>query len=420
MKKKIDSPFRKLRMLLVLPLVAMVFYAFAKPEYVTPTNAFPTDNVTANADGNDVKGKVVNLDGKPLHGTSVIVAGTTIGTIADIDGNFKLNSVPKDAKIAFSFVGFKTVMQKPDFDQPMTIKMVTDTVKFEEGVVAVGYSPLPALASKEGKDLNSLDNPPLYIVDGKIIDKVKFDKFNTADFESIDVLKDKSATDKYGEKGKYGVLEITMKKPHSGTTPGPIVDLKSIDSKNPPLYVVDGVITDKRRAEYFLDVGVESVSELKGKTATEKYGEKGKYGVLEITLKKVPAVSLEKKSVDVNAKSDVAVNSKSQRTKESIFVVVEEMPVFPGGDQACKEFIARTLKYPIKAMNSGKTGKVFLTFIVNKYGKVENAQVVRGIDPALDAEAIRVINSLPEWKPGKQRGVAVNVVYAMPIEFMLQ
>jgi len=185
MKKKIDSPFRKLRMLLVLPLVAMVFYAFAKPEYVSTTAAFPTDKVNVSADGNDVKGKVVNPDGKPLRGTSVIIAGTTIGTIADVDGNFKLNSVPKDAKIAFSFVGFKTVMQKPDFNQSMTIKMVTDTVKFEKGVVAVGYSPLPALASKEGKDLNSLDNPPLYIVDGKIIEKSKFDEINTDNFESV-------------------------------------------------------------------------------------------------------------------------------------------------------------------------------------------------------------------------------------------
>ena len=472
MKKKIDSPFRKLRILLVLPLVAMVFYAFAKPEYITPTNAFPTDNVTANADGTDVKGKVVKTDGLPLHGTSVIVTGTTVGTMTDVDGNFKLNSVPKDAKIAFSFVGFKTVMQKPDFDQPMTIKMVTDTVKFEEGVVAVGYSPLPALASNKGKDLNSLDNPPLYIVDGKIIDKVKFDKFNTADFESIDVLKDKSATDKYGEKGKYGVLEITMKKPHS-VQPVPGVDLKSIDWKNPPLVLLDGLIIEKAEMDainpndivsidvlkdksaiasygeqakngviqiksnhpplYMLDgvivdpaymnfkrEDIESINVLKGKSGTEVYGEKGKNGVVMINLKKVPAASSEKKNEDVNAKSVVTVNSKSKQSNEGIFVVVEEMPEFPGGEQACKNFIARTLKYPIKAMNSGKTGKVYVTFIVNKNGKVENAKVIRGIDPALDAEVVRVVNSLPDWKPGKQRGTAVDIVYTMPFEFQLQ
>jgi len=363
MKKKIDSPFRKLKVLLVLPLVAMVFYAFAKPEYVSTTPAFPTDKVNDSADGNDVKGKVVKTDGKPLHGTSVIVTGTTIGTIADVDGNFKLNSVPKDAKIAFSFVGFKTVMQKPDFDQPMTIKMVTDTVKFEEGVVAVGYSPLPALASKEGKDLNSLDNPPLYIVDGKIIEKSKFDEIKTDNFESVSILKDKQATDKYGAKGKYGVVEVISKK-----------DVKVKENTK-------------------TNVNADTKANVKVET---------------------------KANVNVDAKADVAVNSKSQQTKQGIFVVVEEMPEFPGGEQACKNFIARTLKYPIKAMNSGKTGKVYVTFIVNKNGKVENAKVIRGIDPALDAEVVRVVNSLPDWKPGKQRGQAVDVVYTMPIEFMLQ
>jgi protein TonB len=127
-----------------------------------------------------------------------------------------------------------------------------------------------------------------------------------------------------------------------------------------------------------------------------------------------------KANVNVDAKADVAVNSKSQQTKEGIFVVVEEMPEFPGGADACKSFIARTLKYPNKAMNSGKTGKVVVTFIVNKNGKVENAKVIRSIDPALDKEVIRVVNSLPDWKPGKQRGTPVDVVYTMPIEFMLQ
>ena len=65
-------------------------------------------------------------------------------------------------------------------------------------------------------------------------------------------------------------------------------------------------------------------------------------------------------------------------------------------------------------------GKVLVTFIVNKNGKVENAKVTRGIDPALDAEAIRVVSLLPDWKPGMQRGTAVDVVYTMPFEFSLQ
>ena len=469
MKKKIDSPFRKLKVLLVLPLVAMVFYAFAKPEYVSSTPAFPTDKVNVSADGNVVKGKVVKSDGKPLHGTSVIVTGTTVGTMTDVDGNFKLNSVPKDAKIAFSFVGFKTVMQKPDFDQPMSIKMVTDTVKFEEGVVAVGYG-IPAPASHpSGIKIDSIDskNPPLYVIDGVITEKRRAEYFLEVGVESVNVLKGKAATDKYGEKAKNGAFEITLKKSHS-VQPVPGVDLKSIDWKNPPLIFLDGGIIDKAEMEAInpndivsIDVlkdksatasfgekakngviqiksnhpplvildgviidladmkvkreDIESVNILKGKSGTEVYGEKGKNGVIIFTTKKNVTVDSDKKVENIAVK-----NAANQEKDKPVFVVVEEMPEFPGGEQACKNFIARTLKYPIKARNSGKTGKVFVTFIVNKNGKVENAKVIRGIDPALDAEAIRVVSSLPDWKPGMQRGKAVDVVYTMPIEFMLQ
>ena len=489
MKKKIDSPFRKLRMLLVLPLVAMVFYAFAKPEYITPTNAFPTDNVTAIADGNDVKGKVVKADGKPLHGTSVIVTGTTVGTMTDVDGNFKLNSVAKDAKIAFSFVGFKTAMQNPDFNQPMTITMITDTVKFEEGVVAVGYG-IPAPASHpSGIKIDSIDskNPPLYVIDGVITEKRRAEYFLEVGVESANVLKGKAATDKYGEKAKNGAVEITLKKPHSAQTVTG-VDIKSIDWKNPPLLLLDGITIEKAELDAINPKDIESINVLKSKSGTDLYGEKGKNGVILINLKKngvqvrladgsktEPAMyfvdgqektSSEVKSIDPNriesmnvlkgeyavkkygekgregvieiklksandanagtskGLSDVKVvgygDSPKQQNEKEVFVVVEELPEFPGGEEACKNFIVRNLKYPLVALNKGKTGKVFVTFIVNKNGKVENAKVVMGADPALDKEAVRVISSMPDWKPGKQRGTAVDVVYTMPIEFMLQ
>jgi len=364
MKKKIDSPFRKLKMLMVLPLITLVFYAFAKPEYVSSAPAFPNNEVNRNVDGNDVKGKVVKTDGKPLHGASVIINGTTIGTIADIDGNFKLNSVPKDAKIAFSFVGFKTVMQKPDFNQPMTIKMVTDTVKFEKGVVAVGYGKPAPPPPPSAFDLK---NPPICIVDGVQVDSEKAKAIKFEDIESHTSLEGKAATDKYGEKGKYGVLEITLKK-------------------------VPSVLSDKKNE----NVNVNTKADVNAKA--------------DVTV-----------NTNTNAKVDVNVNSKSQQKNEKeVFVVVEQMPEFPGGKDALMKFIAWQIKYPVEAQKGNVQGKVFVTFIVNSNGKVENAKIARGVHPALDAEAIRVINSLPEWKPGKQRGTAVDVAYTMPIEFKLQ
>ena len=103
-----------------------------------------------------------------------------------------------------------------------------------------------------------------------------------------------------------------------------------------------------------------------------------------------------------------------------VFVVVEDMPIFPGGQIGLQKHIAKSIKYPVIAQENDITGRVFVSFVVNKFGKVENVKVVRGVDPSLDKEAIRVIKSLPKWKPGKQRGKPVKVSFTVPISFTLQ
>ncbi len=105
---------------------------------------------------------------------------------------------------------------------------------------------------------------------------------------------------------------------------------------------------------------------------------------------------------------------------EEIFFIVEEMPEFPGGEQALRQFISNSIDYPKVAQEKGIQGKVYVTFVVTKDGNVANATIARGVDPSLDSEALRVVNSLPKWKPGKQRGQAVNVSYTVPINFKLQ
>jgi protein TonB len=105
--------------------------------------------------------------------------------------------------------------------------------------------------------------------------------------------------------------------------------------------------------------------------------------------------------------------------KEEVFQIVEQMPEFPGGEIALRNYIAEHLKYPASAQEMGIQGKVYVTFVVDKNGNVTNATIVRGIDPALDNEALRVINSLPKWTPGKQRGIPVSVSYTVPINFTL-
>lgn len=104
---------------------------------------------------------------------------------------------------------------------------------------------------------------------------------------------------------------------------------------------------------------------------------------------------------------------------EEIFAVVEEMPSFPGGDAALMSYITKNIKYPSIATENGIQGRVICTFVINRDGKVTNAEVIRSVDPSLDKEALRVINNMPAWKPGKQRGKPVRVKYTLPIVFRL-
>jgi TonB family protein len=102
-----------------------------------------------------------------------------------------------------------------------------------------------------------------------------------------------------------------------------------------------------------------------------------------------------------------------------IFQVVEEMPEFPGGENAMRKFIADNVKYPESAKKEGISGKVYVSFVISKDGEVKDAKVVRGVNSALDEEALRVINSMPDWTPGKQRGKKVDVQFTLPINFAL-
>ncbi len=107
--------------------------------------------------------------------------------------------------------------------------------------------------------------------------------------------------------------------------------------------------------------------------------------------------------------------------EEEIFVIVEDMPGFDGGDSnKFREYIQKNLKYPDVAAENGIQGRVFVSFVVEPNGEVSNVRVVRGVDPALDREAVRVVESSPKWTPGKQRGKPVRVSFTFPIIFVLQ
>jgi len=107
-------------------------------------------------------------------------------------------------------------------------------------------------------------------------------------------------------------------------------------------------------------------------------------------------------------------------SKAEVFVIVEDMPEFPGGELALRQWIANNIKYPVIAAENGIQGKVYVQFVVDRDGGISNARIARGVDASLDQEALRVVNSLPKWKPGMQRGKPVRVSYTVPINFQLQ
>jgi protein TonB len=107
--------------------------------------------------------------------------------------------------------------------------------------------------------------------------------------------------------------------------------------------------------------------------------------------------------------------------EQTIFEVVEQMPEFPNGGMAgLMQYLSKNIKYPTIAQENGTQGRVTVQFVVNRDGSIVDAKVLRGVDPYLDKEAIRVISSMPKWKPGMQHGKAVRVKYTVPVMFRLQ
>ncbi len=131
---------------------------------------------------------------------------------------------------------------------------------------------------------------------------------------------------------------------------------------------------------------------------------------------------------DVEARADtriefsqIMVQEEEEAEEAEIFFIVEDMPDFQGGGQdAFRTYIVNNLRYPQIAAENGIQGRVFVQFVVNEDGTVSDATVVRGVDPSLDREAVRVVMSSPRWTPGRQRGQPVRVAFTFPINFVLQ
>jgi len=334
MKNTICSPYRKLRLLLILPVAALVLFAFAEPQYrvVADESGLAPSSLAAADITKTISGLVTDEKGNPLEGAAIVIKGTTAGTISDASGRFQLKDVPDDAVLVITYVGFETkaVSVKAAGDK-ITVKMRQGT--FTTDTVIVAPPPPPP--------------PP----------------------------------------------------------PPPSIQEKA-------LIVLDGKITTKSFSDIPPEM-IEKINILKGETAVSKYGEKGKEGVIEIYTKK-DATGIQKPS------EEMKVTGYGKPESDDVFVVVEEMPRFPGGEEAMMSWISSNVRYPEQAKREGIKGVVVVSFVVDKIGKVRDVKLVRSVSPLLDAEAVRLMGEMPVWKPGSQRGKAVDVKYTVPVKFSLQ
>ena len=136
-------------------------------------------------------------------------------------------------------------------------------------------------------------------------------------------------------------------------------------------------------------------------------------------IEETTLVSNEDQAVFVEVTNDVPVVVEEIEEEQEIFQVVENMPEFPGGTQALLQYLKKNIKYPTICQEQGIQGRVVVQFVVNKDGSIVDPEVIKPVNPYLDKEALRVVSTMPKWKPGEQRGKPVRVKFTLPVQFKL-
>ena len=287
---------------------------------------------------------------------------------------------------------------------------------------------------------------PLFVIDGVPFGtNLTLDDIDATKVESATLMEKSEAVKLYGEKAKDGAIVITSTKPE--LTKG-YTGVKFNASASDEKFNISGQVW-----EYPAKKPVPGASIIIRGTTTGTLADKD--GKFTLPVKKgdvlvVSYIGLQTQSVVVQADVNLGIWMKedvqsmeemvvvAQTPKEEvkytkveveeteepqekvIFQVVEEMPEFPGGMGEAMKFLAKNIKDPVAAQQAKIEGRVIVQFVVERDGSISDVHAMRGVNPDLDAEAIRVVSLMPKWKPGKQRGKAVAVKYTMPIMFRLQ
>ena len=264
---------------------------------------------------------------------------------------------------------------------------------------------------------------PLVIVNGTEMPYDKFVSISPNIIKSITVLKNKEALTKYGEKGKDGVIlvEIEDHPNQKGHEPFLLKGLVIDEEKKPVVGAIvrvkgtkQGTVTDVD-GRYTIEVpdgATIEVAYVGMETATFTTSKA-------IAESRTTAIVLKKDGSNEPVKYEATLTYNGTDNDKS-YDVVDQMPEFPGGVGARMQYLAKNVKYPVEAQRKGQQGNVVVKFTVEKDGSITNSHIVRSISPLLDAEALRVINAMPKWIPGRHHGKAVSVGYVLPVSFVLQ
>jgi TonB family protein len=420
MKKIITSPYRKLKVLLIVPVFAIIFYAFAEPEKKYSEQGIDSAEAVDQSAAGNVKGIVLKETGQPFEGVQIAVTGTVIRGTTDASGIFTLTGVPEDSHLVFSYRGYLTQVLKSKFSGSMNIKLSKDP-------------------DYPGIRVSSSYQNAIVVIDNVLSEKLYPDAVKDIDVDQVakmSLLPEKEAVGKYGERGRKGAIEIITRK--KAAELGIKVPAQRKSPEDYPTF----------RGESFAKFGDYLAGKIKYPADAAARGKDGRVTVNYViqpdgTISKPTVMSASDqslgeavvKAINESPRWEPAKNNEIQDpfstsvtvkfelpdkvTADDTFIVVEQMPDYPGGGTALLEFIRNNLRYPEAARAEKAEGRVIVRFVVNTKGKVEDAVVIKGVHPLLDAEALRVVGLLSGWLPGAQEGKPVNVWYMAPVAFSL-
>jgi TonB family protein len=409
---------------------------------------------------NIIRGIIISEEGKPLEEATIVCispkhpsSGVTTGS----DGRFVIIDVQADDSLIIGCFGYKKQTIKADFTSEMIIKLTKEPN-------------FPEIKNVNFKNPDFTPAKALVAINGAILDYKGNLKVNPGEIESFKILKDKEATNKYGDKGKDGVFEIVL----YGNQPGssgkkraneaasdtskyityfsvnhasnkgefidiPVSNLQSVSiwiyptipNKNKKgrtimimtrdFYKVKGIVVNKNGKPLsgvsvsVADNPVQEISDKNGRFVIEDVRENA---MLEFSLSGYKPYYLATSGAVFTLEMKIELEKDNVPDKD-VYVTAEKMPQYPGGEMELRKFIATNMNYPEEARAQKAEGVVIVRFVVNTKGNIEDVEILQRVHPAIDAEVLRIVGKLERFIPGSQGGKPVDVYYTLPITFTL-